>query len=168
MRTFLTAFGIGTIVLIVAYTITGAIMGRTELLAAVFGPVEREQVDFATLIPRGTPNEFLACPAKTCATTPHARVPVFAMPVDDLRARVLEIAAARPRLTLLSHDVDVDQYEFEERSALFAFPDAMSVRLFAVDDETSTVAVYSRSHYGRGDLGVNEARVRGWLEALAE
>ena len=61
----------------------------------------------------------------------------------------------------------LDQYDVEERSALFGFPDTMTVRLFERRDGTSTVAIYSRAHYGKGDFGVNEARVRAWLDDLA-
>jgi len=153
--------------IVVLYVLAAAVVGRTELLALLFGPVERQAVDFITLERRTTPNDFLACPAEVCAAEADIESPVVAQSIDHLRLRFLEMVAARPRLTLLASNPVLDQYDVEERSALFGFPDTMTVRLFERRDGTSTVAIYSRSHYGRGDLGVNAARVRAWLDDLA-
>jgi len=156
------------LVAVVLLTIlAAAIVGRTELLALLFGPVERQAIDFTTLERRATPNDFLACPAEICTAEADVESPVIALSVDHLRLRFLEMVAARPRLTLLASDPVLDQYDVEERSAVFGFPDTMTVRLFARRDGTSTVAIYSRSHYGKDDLGVNQARVRAWLDDLA-
>ena len=166
MFTILKIVGASLAALMLLYVLAAAIVGRTELLALLFGPVEREAVDFLTLDRRATPNDFLACPAEVCAAEADVESPVIRESIDHLRLRFLEEVAARPRLTLLASNPVLDQYDVEERSALFGFPDTMTVRLFERRDGTSTVAVYSRSHYGRGDLGVNEARVRAWLKDL--
>jgi uncharacterized protein (DUF1499 family) len=46
------------------------------------------------------------------------------------------------------------------------FPDSITVRFIPLTPDSATLAIYSRSHYGRNDFGVNEARIRAWLTAL--
>jgi uncharacterized protein (DUF1499 family) len=48
------------------------------------------------------------------------------------------------------------------------FPDTISVRFYALEENRSTLAVYSRSHYGYYDLGVNRRRVQSWLLELKQ
>ena len=53
--------------------------------------------------------------------------------------------------------------DFVVRSALFGFPDLVSIKFLDVKAGKSTFALYSRSVYGRSDLGVNRARTLAWL-----
>ena len=55
---------------------------------------------------------------------------------------------------------------YVQRSERLKVPDYVSVKFVDLADNTSTVVLYSRSRYGYGDLGVNEARVRAWISAL--
>jgi len=55
----------------------------------------------------------------------------------------------------------------EQRSLIFRFPDTIDIAVIAVGSDKSTLAIYSRSRYGRYDLGANGRRVEGWLEQLA-
>jgi uncharacterized protein (DUF1499 family) len=52
------------------------------------------------------------------------------------------------------------------RSALFNFPDLITVQVTPSTSGGSTLIVYSRSAYGQSDLGVNRKRVDTWLAAL--
>ena len=63
---------------------------------------------------------------------------------------------------------ELRQSVFVQRTALLRFPDTVWVQLVALDAESSSLAIYSRSNYGYGDFGVNERRVRAWLAAIAE
>jgi len=166
MRRILGVAGRILIGIFVVYILAAAIFGRTELLALFFGPVDYESIDFATLERPSTPNTFLACPPGVCAA-PDMESPVFDKPIDELRDKVFDLLIERPALTLLSSDPARDQFYIRETSLIFAFPDTMTVRLFENRDGTSTAAIYSRSHYGKDDFGVNERRVRSWLHDLA-
>jgi len=54
-----------------------------------------------------------------------------------------------------------------QRSLIFRFPDTITVQVFPQTEGGSTLAIYSRSNYGRSDLGVNKARVQRWLGLIA-
>ena len=55
---------------------------------------------------------------------------------------------------------------YVQRSERLKMPDYISVKFIDLENDTSTIAIYSQSRYGYGDLGVNEARVKAWLTAL--
>jgi uncharacterized protein (DUF1499 family) len=74
----------------------------------------------------------------------------------------------QPRVTLLSSDPNIEQYEYQVLTPVIHFPDAVTVRLLPENEGRTTVAIYSRSHYGYGDLGENRRRVRSWLAQLSQ
>ncbi len=78
------------------------------------------------------------------------------------------MVAREPRVAMLAEDTQTLQSDYVQRSALWRFPDIITVRFIARTDETSTVAVFSRAIYGYGDLGVNRERVTAWLRLLGE
>ena len=167
MTTFLWSLSIFVSVVVIA----GAVLLFTPLgdrpLGALFPVGDLESVDFATLTPGDRPNRFLMCPPGLCGKA-QAESPRFDVSVDQLRAQWSKVVAARPRTALLTKDADGRQADYVQRSALFRFPDVITVRFIAVSESQSTLAIYSRSLYGKSDLGVNRARVETWLTALCE
>ena len=117
---------------------------------------------------RGTPNEFLACPPYyfRCHALPDRESPVLGVPVERLAAAWGRVVAGEPRVSLLRADAASLQYDYVQRSAVFRFPDLVTVRFFPLEGARSSLAIYSRSVYGRGDLGVNRRRVERWLAVL--
>lgn len=150
--------------------VAGALLLFTPLgerpLAALFPAGEVAPVDFAALKLSDKPNQYLICPPGLCAATPHAISPLFDLPVAQLRARWREIAAAQPRLALLAERDDGWQIDYIQRSARLRFPDIVTVRFIPTTPARSTLAIYSRSLYGRSDLGVNRKRTETWLAML--
>jgi uncharacterized protein (DUF1499 family) len=57
-------------------------------------------------------------------------------------------------------------FVYIQRSALFRFPDVITVELVTLAPDRSSLAIYSRSRYGRSDFGVNRRRVLRWLSRL--
>ncbi len=60
------------------------------------------------------------------------------------------------------------QFDYVQRSARFRFPDIITVRFISVSSSQSTLAIYSRSIYGKSDFGVNRERIDAWLKTLRE
>jgi uncharacterized protein (DUF1499 family) len=94
--------------------------------------------------------------------------PVYNVPVAVLRNAWLGMILQQPRVERLAVSADELQYDFMQRSRLLRFPDTITVRFIPLDPVMSTLAIYSRSHYGYSDFGVNQHRIESWLAALQE
>ncbi len=132
----------------------------------VFNDIDRSRIDFATLARRTTPNDYLVCPPGLCAAKADRESPVFETPVAALEARWRTMLARQPRVEAAEAYPDDRQYDFIQRTALMRYPDTVTARFLELEDGRSTLAVYSRSHYGRSDFGANRKRVEAWLAAL--
>lgn len=97
-----------------------------------------------------------------------ATSPVFDVPVAELEAAFDAVATGESRVTVLAGSAAEGFVTYVQRSALMGFPDYVSVRFVEVDTAQSTLAVFSRARYGSGDLGVNEKRVRRWVQETQE
>ena len=141
------------------------IEGQT-LETVIFAVGEVPVVDFATLQRKPTPNQYLLCPAAMCVTQTDGAAPVYDVPVTKLQVVWDQMIAEQPRVEVQRRDITNMQIDYVQRSRLLRFPDLVTVRFVPVDDTHSTLAIYSRSVYGKGDLGVNRARVEEWLARL--
>jgi uncharacterized protein (DUF1499 family) len=144
------------------------LLGREQMLAIVFGPVDLSPIDFRTLTRPNRPNQFLVCPRDLCRATPDLFSPTYDIPVASLRDRWLKLIVQQPRVQQLAVSKEGWQYDFLQRSLVLRFPDTITVRFITLGDKRSTLAIYSRSHYGYSDFGVNRARVESWLTALRQ
>ncbi|HJR22889.1 MAG TPA: DUF1499 domain-containing protein [Dongiaceae bacterium] len=120
-------------------------------------------IDFATLERGPDANQYLLCPKGMCTAETDGEAPVFDVPVEQLQVAWDEMLAEQPRLQVLRREVTNIQIDYVQRSRLLRFPDLVTVRFVPIDDMHSTVAIYSRSVYGQGDMGVNRLRVEEWL-----
>ena len=122
-------------------------------------------VDWATLTRSPTPNDALICPAGHC---PRARVdrepPTYALEPSALLARLKETVRAEAHTVELPVGGD-RAARFIQYTPLMRYPDTIDVAVLPVAGG-STLALYSRSLIGRGDFGVNRARLERWLAAL--
>jgi uncharacterized protein (DUF1499 family) len=112
-----------------------------------------------------TPNSYRVAPAGESIDR-DADAPTFSVSVSELAAAFDTVALGDDRVEVLAGSASDGFVTYVQRSAFFAFPDYVSVRFIAADDGGSTLAVFSRSRYGKGDLGVNKKRVTRWLEEL--
>jgi uncharacterized protein (DUF1499 family) len=76
------------------------------------------------------------------------------------------MAARQPRTYLAASYPDRLQLHYVVRSAVFNFPDLVAVQVTPDETDTSRLVLYSRSVYGRSDLGINRKRLEAWLASL--
>ena len=82
-------------------------------------------------------------------------------PAAEVLAQVENVALSTPRTVLLAGSVEEGLLTFQTRSALWGFPDFTTVTV-----ENDLLIIYGRLRFGRSDMGVNKARILGWLSAL--
>ena len=111
-------------------------------------------------------NEYLVAPKGFAPMPPHREAPVYGRPAATVAAALEKIIAASPRVEWTGRSADGLRFEAIQRTAGYKFPDRITVEVMPLSGDKATVAVFSRSRYGRRDFGVNEARVEGWLKAL--
>lgn len=124
-------------------------------------------VQFQALTPDHAPNHFLACPPDFCpAVAVDASAPIFQRSLSELSRDWASIVQQTPRMTAVLIQPEQHYYGYTLRSRWLKFPDSVTVQLIRIDDAHSSLAIFSRSDYGYYDFGVNEKRVRHWLEQL--
>lgn len=120
-------------------------------------------IDFQTLVPDSRPRRWLVLPdGFAAAARPDQSSPVFAAEPEALLAAFEAAALGNPRVTRTRQGGG--QVEFVQRSAVFRFPDAVTVQAVAVAGG-SALCAYSRAAIGHYDFRVNERRLKAWMEA---
>ncbi|CAG9467860.1 unnamed protein product [Pedinophyceae sp. YPF-701] len=136
-----------------------------------------EPFDFATFKPTWMPHKYLVAPTSLCTNaSPNQVADVYeGVSPSSLRDAWKSMIAKQPRTTEEKSFPDVEQYCFIQRSAKMEFPDDIIVQFFDAQRfspdapaGSSTLAVYSCSEMGVGDMGVNKHRVKTWLAALKD
>lgn len=93
--------------------------------------------------------------------------PVFDATPEEVFAALDEIILATPKTRRWAEGPDAFHASYIVRTPLVGFPDYVSVRVLPTEGG-ATYAIYSRSRFGRSDLGANAARIGEWRGALAE
>lgn len=83
--------------------------------------------------------------------------------VDEAKARLLQVIQALPRATSVANEGDYLAFVF--RSQLIGYPDDVEFRF---DDNAKVIHFRSASRLGRGDMGVNRARMEAISQAFAQ
>jgi uncharacterized protein (DUF1499 family) len=110
-------------------------------------------------------NAFLACPPGYCAAT-AAPSPVFALPRDRVATAAGAMIAAEPGVVTVESAPDRSRLVVIQHTLLLRFPDIVTIDFVALGPDRSSLAIYSRARYGRGDFGANRRRVLAWLGRL--
>lgn len=165
MRRFLKAFA-GLMLFLVVLFLAGFLVLGPERLWAEFGPADLGDVDFATLQRRDVPNDALACLPEFCAARADIPAPVIPRPFGDVFLAVQDAVVHEPGLEQVDADSGQGTLRFVQRSPILGFPDTINVKVASTADGSSAVLIYSRSQLGKGDMGVNLARVKRWEDLI--
>jgi uncharacterized protein (DUF1499 family) len=122
-------------------------------------------LDTAQIVRPASPNTALAAP-EGFKPPPDTVTPSYPVQPDRMFALVQAVAAGQPRTHQAAVYADRLQADYVVRSAVFNFPDVITVQVTKADADSSTLIIYSRSVYGHSDFGVNRQRVATWLAAL--
>jgi uncharacterized protein (DUF1499 family) len=137
--------------------------GGIGRLWSIVGPADQGPVDFRTLRRRNAPNDALVCPSWLCPAVPDIAAPIYAMDAATLRARLSSLILASPDAMRVAEAGEGHGDRFVVRTHWLRFPDTVDVLVLPQDGGMATLAIYSRSLVGRGDFGVNLARIKRWL-----
>jgi uncharacterized protein (DUF1499 family) len=165
MRRFLKTLA-SLLAFLVVLAIAGFLTLGPERLWAEFGPPDLGAVDFATLQRSATPNDALACLPEFCAAQADLPAPVIARPVDEVFRAAQEAVAHEPRLEQVDANAAQGTLRYIQRSKIMGFPDTINLKVVPLADGRSAVLISSRSQIGKGDMGVNLARVTRWAELI--
>ena len=86
----------------------------------------------------------------------------------ELAAKFNDVALSKPNVVVLNGDAKDLFVTYMQRTKLMAYPDYISVKVTAEEGGKSRLFIYSRSRFGRSDLGVNKARIKNWTAALGQ
>ncbi|MEH6524532.1 MAG: DUF1499 domain-containing protein [Sneathiella sp.] len=138
------------------------------MLKNILKNVQRPDIDFASLKKPRKPNSYLMCPADYCLYPAKDISPEFEMSAQKLAQMFEKVVLAQERTEKLSESDNQGeiQIDFVQYSALIGYPDTITVRFIELPDGRSTLAVFSRAHYGYRDFNVNENRIKAWIEKL--
>lgn len=137
--------------------------GGIARLWTIFGPADQGPADFATLTRRRSPNDALVCPSWLCRAVPDMVASVYALDADTLRSEVRRAILAGGDAEQVATQGERAGDRFVVRTPVLRFPDTVDVLVLPQAGGRATLAIYSRSLLGRGDLGTNLARIRRWL-----
>jgi Protein of unknown function (DUF1499) len=142
--------------------------GGKPRLEASFAVPAYAATDFATLRKTSKPNQYLVLPPGLGVEEPDHVAPAFDMPAARLAELWRTRVATGTDIAERRWDAATLTGEYVERSKLMRYPDLITVHFQPQDATRSTLAIYSRSVYGYSDRGVNQRRVRQWLDRLSE
>jgi uncharacterized protein (DUF1499 family) len=153
--------------------LAAAVLAGAAFLAAWprLGTADLGDVDFATFVRRDTLNDALACLPQFCAAQADVAAPVFALPQAEVLRAVQQALASERGVEQVAADANAGTLRFVQRSRVMGFPDTINIKVVPTPDGGSAVLIYSRSKLGRGDMGVNLARIQRWIgliEAAAQ
>ncbi len=97
---------------------------------------------------------------------PNGHVAIGGVAGPQVLTQLDAIIMATPCTKRLAGSVDQGMITYVTRSRLWGFPDYTTVRLTQTG-AAWVLAINGRSRFGKSDVGVNKARIDGWLAGIA-
>ncbi|GAQ82477.1 hypothetical protein KFL_001120220 [Klebsormidium nitens] len=114
-----------------------------------------------------SPNQYLVAPNGYTVSPSMRPAPSFRQSPKEVAEAWKKVAQQQVRTKLEGEDIEgkVVRTHHTQKSLIFRFADDIYADFIPENGRTS-IAVYSASRVGYGDLGVNQKRVEAWLEEL--
>jgi Protein of unknown function (DUF1499) len=127
-----------------------------------------EIVDFSARHSNGRDNVYAICPANFCVPPADRESPVFAIGWERLRDYWREAVELHKGIDpiAIGGSGRGRRLTYIQRSPVLRFPDIVTVEFIDLGNDRSTLAIDSRSRYGKSDFGVNRRRVSEWMRLL--
>ena len=155
-------------IVVMLVVLAAVLLGYLTLFLIATAPHDPEiwHVDPLVVEVSETPNSFRMAPPGSTDQPIDEASPIYSENALVL-AQAFDEFALRQRATVRIAGLPPDlMMTYVQRTEKLKFPDYVSVKFIELEDGNSTIAVYSRSRYGYADQGVNEARVKRWVNTL--
>lgn len=114
-----------------------------------------------------TPNHFRLAPDALTEQEGDMESPVLTGDIKEIAQAFDSFALTQKETIKIAGSVDELWMTYVQRTPRLKIPDYISVKFIPLETpEKVAVAIFSRSRYGNGDMGVNEARVKVWIKSL--
>lgn len=125
-------------------------------------------LDPRTALPSDTPNSYRLIKLDLTEFPVDLAAPTYTVNAATLSEAFDRFVMGQPRVERIAGSTEEAWITYVQRTEGLQFPDYISVQFYDYGDTgTSTIAIYSRSRFGHGDMGVNEARVKSWLRSIS-
>ncbi len=124
-------------------------------------------VDPFTITRPVSPNTYYVAPQSMVEATVDLEAPIYTAPAAVMARAFNDFVLTQPSTIFLAGSAEEGWMTYVQRTPTLRMPDYISVKFIDFEDGGSTLALYSRSRYGYGDMGVNKARVDLWLQSLS-
>jgi len=122
-------------------------------------------LDFTKLDRPGTPNDYLVAPEEITPARPDRIAPIYNQTPASLFASISAMLEADKFYREVEADAQLLAIKAVAVTPILRFRDDVNIRVFPADGGAS-LAIYSRSRIGMGDMGANRKRVEGLLDRL--
>lgn len=140
-------------------------IGPERIWALVAGNPDLGRYDFNTLKRRKTPNDALLCSPGLCAGASDGPLPVFDDSPEDVMKKINEkIASSGDLVRRVDDRTDPSYARYVTLTPLMRFPDTNDIEAVGMADGKTGLRAYARAQLGKGDGGVNRARLKRWLQ----
>jgi len=124
-------------------------------------------IDSLTIERPSSPNTYYVAPQSMVEERVDLEAPIYAAPAAIMANAFDQYVVTQPNVISLARSANGLFSTYVQRTPTLKMPDYISVKFIDLEDGKSTLAIYSRSRFGYGDLGVNKARIGLWLQSLS-
>ena len=124
-------------------------------------------IDPLTVELPSSPNTYYVAPQSMVESQVALEAPVYTAPAAIMAKAFNDFVITQPNTILLAGSVDELWMTYVQRTPTLKMPDYITVKFIDLEDGKSTIALYSRSRFGYGDMGVNKARAELWLQSIS-